>query len=117
MKYEEVVGDEGTHDLAHSGDGFRLCVGEEVGVSGSWILLVLGFGHCVRRMMNWVLGYVFLQGDSREGRRWSMVVFWVVRCEKDEPAMVDHGGAWLYSRRVEWKIIQIMVISWWSTTS
>ncbi|KOM48165.1 hypothetical protein LR48_Vigan07g186900 [Vigna angularis] len=46
------------------------------------------------------------QGDSREGRRWSTVVFWVVRCEKDEPATVDHGGAWSCWRRVEWKIIQ-----------
>ncbi|BAT82385.1 hypothetical protein VIGAN_03239300 [Vigna angularis var. angularis] len=47
------------------------------------------------------------QGDSHEGRRWSMVVFCVVQCEKDEPAMVDHGGAWSCWRRVEWNIIQI----------
>ncbi|WVZ19562.1 hypothetical protein V8G54_006884 [Vigna mungo] len=61
--------------MVSSNKGFGWCVGEEVGVSGSWILLVLGFEHCVRRMMNWVLKFLIMDEEDYGSQIGKKVVY------------------------------------------
>ncbi|WVZ16255.1 hypothetical protein V8G54_009237 [Vigna mungo] len=83
------------HDLAMRIGTFRidfviLSLREEDDGLGSWLGVLQVWKKIL--MMDEEDGgsEIGWQGDSREGRRWSAVVFWVVRCEKDEPAMGDH---------------------------
>ncbi|WVY93386.1 hypothetical protein V8G54_032474 [Vigna mungo] len=87
---------------------------EIAGVSGFWLLL-----QALRKDDNelgsWLGVFAGLEifGDGRRRWWWSTVVFLVVRCEKDEPAMVDHGGA--CERYFKLNEGANMAISWWKT--